>query len=199
MNFGSLGKLFAYSILLLIVFLTERSYNKKLFNYSLEIIPRLMRYTPTFLQYYFSVVSFICSKYILIPLIVFIYSFCSLKISFIMSNLLLASFHFVNILKMVYADPRPFMVTDSFTPKHCYGDFGNPSGETVYAFSFYLYMFLLFYRENVRGKQLLIRILYWTAIMILLISIPISRIIDGIHSLNQIFVESSIRVGQYII
>jgi len=87
---------------------------------------------------------------------------------------------------MVYADPRPFMVTDSFIPKHCYGDFGNPSGETVYAFSFYQYMFLLFYREYIRGKQLFYRILFLIGIIILLFSIPISRMIDGIHSLNQI-------------
>lgn len=44
--------------------------------------------------------------------------------------------------KLVYADPRPFMITDKIKPIGCYSEYGNPSGHSWASMTFPIILFL---------------------------------------------------------
>ena len=48
----------------------------------------------------------------------------------------------MNITKMGYHEPRPFMVSDSIKVYGCSAEYGNPSGHSLFAAAFNLFFFL---------------------------------------------------------
>jgi membrane-associated phospholipid phosphatase len=89
--------------------------------------------------------------------------------------------------KLVYADPRPFMITDKIKPIGCYSEYGNPSGHSWASMTFPIVLFLdQFHGKDQTSKSWfayiisLILGIYWA------ITIPFTRYLLGVHSLDQI-------------
>jgi membrane-associated phospholipid phosphatase len=60
-----------------------------------------------------------------------------------------------NVLKMYHHSPRPFWVNEQITPDSCYTQFGNPSGHSIFAafFAMYLYYWMFHYKAPSFSEQ----------------------------------------------
>lgn len=102
-------------------------------------------------------------------------------------------FSLVGFMKIIYARPRPFMITSEITPLQCSKSFGNPSGHSHNAAFFTLVLFLdIFHGRTLPFKTkpaFFNRFEYCVGLCIMLfcmITIPTSRFVLGAHSLDQI-------------
>ena len=191
-------------ILLLLCFviticLTERLYNKPLFQYSLDFIINLQNSTPSFLMMFLRIVTYSCYLEVIFPLIIIIFNFCSLQSTFLLFNVLFVSTLVTNLMKLIYADPRPFWVKTNISVFKCEIDYGNPSGHAVCAFSFYMTLFQFIYDKYLNNKQLLYKISYWITVLSFLLLILISRLAVGVHSINQVFYGTLVGFAIYVI
>ena len=94
---------------------------------------------------------------------------------------------FVDYPKLVLADPRPYMIEQDIKPLHCSDSFGKPSGHsTAAAISFAIFL------DTFHGKDTKVSVrpvFYYLALVFTIfwyISIPYSRFLMGVHSLDQI-------------
>ena len=98
----------------------------------------------------------------------------------------------ISYFKLSYHDPRPYIVAPWITPYKCSKGFGNPSGHSSAASLIAVTLFLdvfhgskvgnsivRFYSKWTYGTYLFLSV-YWSA------SIPYSRFLMGVHSLDQI-------------
>lgn len=112
---------------------------------------------------------------------------------------------FLGEFKMLYHDPRPYMVETSIKPVYCSREFGNPSGHSLAAALFSIVVFLDLYhaspiRSDLQGKPRTLfanwfvyfvsglLLLYWAA------SIPYTRYVMGLHSADQLVYGSTLGV-----
>ena len=176
------------------VALTERLYNKSLFQYSLDYIINLQNSTPGFFITFLNVVSYSCNFEVIFPIIIIIFNFCSLKITFLLFNVLFLSLFVTGIMKLVFLDARPFWINANITFFKSEVDYGNPSGHSMFAFSFYLILFQIIYDKYVNDKDLLYKISYWISVISFLFLIAFSRLAGGVHSINQVLFGSLVGV-----
>ncbi|KAL4506888.1 hypothetical protein ABPG72_001309 [Tetrahymena utriculariae] len=86
-----------------------------------------------------------------------------------------------NLLKLIYNDPRPYMVYDQIQGKECSAEYGNPSGHAM------LNLFAAIYGISSLGNQFHKK--YWWACIIygiFLVWVGFTRIILGVHGVNQV-------------
>eukprot|EP00356_Strombidium_inclinatum_P011479 CAMPEP_0170480330 /NCGR_PEP_ID=MMETSP0208-20121228/1212_1 /TAXON_ID=197538 /ORGANISM="Strombidium inclinatum, Strain S3" /LENGTH=154 /DNA_ID=CAMNT_0010752861 /DNA_START=310 /DNA_END=771 /DNA_ORIENTATION=+ len=107
----------------------------------------------------------------------------------------------MSYLKLAYHDPRPYMFSPNIEPISCSTGFGNPSGHSSASAVIALTLFLdtfhgythksaisqKFYTSAAYYGWMLVG-LYWAA------SIPFTRYLMGVHSLNQIVYGSSLGI-----
>ena len=109
---------------------------------------------------------------------------------------------FVPIIKMIYSTPRPYLVNPDITPYKCALCYANPSGHsfasTMAGFTIFLDLFhstptqssknLAQYSEVSASlyKFCLFLAIFWV------LSMPTSRYIGGMHTLNQILFGSTL-------
>ena len=91
----------------------------------------------------------------------------------------------MNITKMAYHEPRPFMVTDQIKAYGCSAEYGNPSGHSLFAAAFNFFFFLDLCHGGTRRSPLVYYSLLTTA-CVLTILIGFARFYVGVHTLNQI-------------
>jgi membrane-associated phospholipid phosphatase len=109
------------------------------------------------------------------------------------------------ILKLSYANPRPYMLDSNIIPESCAKAFGNPSGHSAAASCIAVALFLDVFHgttQNLDKKYkpyfyskmtyfaCLLFALYWA------VSLPFSRYLIGVHSLDQIVEGSMIGLWQ---
>jgi membrane-associated phospholipid phosphatase len=98
----------------------------------------------------------------------------------------------MNITKMAYHEPRPFMVTDKITVYGCSGEYGNPSGHSLFAAAFNIFFFLDLFHSNCDQPDfstLKAKLIYAGALFLaisLTFLIGFARFYVGVHTLNQI-------------
>jgi len=59
----------------------------------------------------------------------------------------------MNITKMAYHEPRPFMFSALITPYGCSSEYGNPSGHSIFAASFNFFLYLDVFHSGEREKK----------------------------------------------
>ncbi len=119
--------------------------------------------------------------------IIFIsYNFFNIyRTGFLLFNLLLCSC-LVGILKMFYANPRPYFESLEILSVSEEGGWGNPSGHSLTAVSFILSFWKIsFQMKNLKEKENFKKFCLYASLL-LIFSILISRLLIGAHSLNQI-------------
>ena len=182
-------KIIILLVLAVLVIITEKFYHKILFDLSLNLIHELQKNTPKIIIEYFYIVGLSCERIFIIFLLVGIFNICNFKLMVFLTNLIFTAFFVTNLTKMSYKTPRPYMVTNTITPLNCSTDFGNPSNNATYAFSFYISIFQLFY-SYLNLRNFFFKFIYWVAISILLFSIAFSNLINGLEALNEIIFGS---------
>jgi len=105
---------------------------------------------------------------------------------------------FISYFKLAYHDPRPYMIQSTITPEKCSSGFGNPSGHSHASSLFAVALFLDVFHGAQIGKSIerffsktvyffcLGLAIFWAA------SIPYSRFVMGVHSLDQIIFGSTL-------
>ena len=98
----------------------------------------------------------------------------------------------MGILKLIYADPRPYMVDNSIRAYKCVKEYGNPSGHSSGASALVITLFL----DTFHGKTMIVKnttfysnFTYYAILVIFTIygiAMPYTRFLMGIHSLDQV-------------
>jgi membrane-associated phospholipid phosphatase len=100
----------------------------------------------------------------------------------------------VGVFKHLYAQPRPFWVSENINPQKCRKDFGNPSGHCMTASFFWLTVYLHKYHEvgaikkfnSVFCTEYIIKMMLTVGMVLFFIFLAISRVFLGEHSYNQV-------------
>jgi len=98
----------------------------------------------------------------------------------------------VGILKQLYAEPRPFWVSEDIHPQKCRKDFGSPSGHSMTACFFWMTLYLHKYHEvGVKSRinsifctAYIIKMGLTVAMILFFIFLALSRVFLGEHSYN---------------
>lgn len=174
-------------------FILEFFYRKPLFENSVEIAKAVqdkMFSSTTFFKYwaYLGVIEFFIS---IIFFIFFPISYC---FTFFLNMIL--SVHLCSFAKLVYSQGRPFLL-DKIVYITCEPGYGNPSGHSFQFTSNLLAFVQMFIDLFKLSKKYSIIIYIISAILIL--SINFSRIILGVHSLNQVIFGDTLGFTVYFI
>jgi len=181
-------------ILSLIGFIFEFFYREPLFNFSLEFEKKWQEKATEETIDTFKFLTKIGGEYLMVVPILIVFCFFTLIKStvYIIGFLFCLQFH--SMMKIWYGNKRPFWEENSLYKGLCEGGFGNPSGHSIITTFLYLSLFI-YYKETKRLKKryiILIIILlfcfFWIIMMIL------SRIILGMHSVNQVIYGSTLGV-----
>ena len=105
---------------------------------------------------------------------------------------------FMNIGKMVYHEPRPYMTSLPITPLGCSPEYGNPSGHQLYSSAFFTFMFLDIFHGEYRYGQVSKTAYYlsYAGTLFVIFMMGFSRLYTGLHTLNQIIY--GIQVGMWL-
>jgi undecaprenyl-diphosphatase len=171
---------------LVAIVVSEMFYRQPLFTKSLTVEPNLQSRASSgeinFWQFY---TDFALASCLAVPIV----------IAFLMPEQRTRCFYYVscftlimvvmNVTKLSYADPRPFWVGQNVIAYGCDSSFGNPSGHTESSTGVALYLWLDYiatYPEHAVWKK---------ALLLLLaigfgVSVAFSRLILGVHSIDQV-------------
>ena len=56
----------------------------------------------------------------------------------------------MNATKMAYSEPRLFWVVKDIIPDECTAEYGNPSGHTLFAIGYPMFLYLDFFEDKKR-------------------------------------------------
>jgi hypothetical protein len=96
--------------------------------------------------------------------------------------------YFINILKIIYGNKRPFwdIENKNLLKYRCDGGYGNPSGHSFISTYVYLsYYYVLSKTKLIKNKKFLKNIFLGFSLLLILL-IMISRVYLGLHTINQI-------------
>ena len=106
----------------------------------------------------------------------------------------------VSYFKLFYNHPRPYMIDGNIKPISCSKSFGNPSGHSCSASLFAIVVFCDVFHGSQMGQKPSKFYSWYTYISVLLFmlfwagSIPYTRFVMGVHSLDQIIYGSCLGV-----
>lgn len=99
----------------------------------------------------------------------------------------------IGLLKQFYHEPRPYMIAPYIKTAHCSKEFGNPSGHCSASYILIAHFLDKFHGSENKfvGKRVQSSIAYFLTLGCLIIwltIIPYSRILDGVHSIDQVVI-----------
>ena len=183
-------------ILLPIIIISELFYRKQLFSFSLKFELQLKKYLSDFSLNFFRFITKGGAEYFIsLSIIYLFFNFSLIQIFVLLFGLVLSVF-IQSLMKIIYGDNRPFLENQKLYNGICDGGFGNPSGHALVCC--YSYLILLNYINNKYFKEnKLLKILLSILFLISLLLVIISRIILGLHSINQVIYGSSLGIWIY--
>ena len=184
------------SILLFLIlsFTSEFIYRDSLFSYSLELEEKLQNITPNGIIIFFKIITKVGGEYFIAFPVGFVLCFFSLIKSSIYISGLLFVFQFHSMMKIWYGNKRPFWIKGKLYKDICDGGFGNPSGHSITTTYIYLTLFIYLKESKFLRKRFYAQIIIFILFLFWIISIIFSRIILGLHSLNQIIYGSTLGI-----
>ena len=197
-------KLLFILLYFILIISLERLYNKKLFNNSLEIIPKFQKSNKSF-DSFWKFMTFFGTKPGIGIIYIILFLFIPLNKVFALTFLLLFTGYADHTLKLVYLQERPIWVNDEINTENLHScGYGNPSGHSLTSTCIYLSIWYIIndiIDSKVINKKIGITLKYATLIFDILIFslIMISRLYLGVHSLNQIFFGCSIGLGIFLL
>ena len=181
-------------VLSLIAFIVEFFYRKPLFNYSLDFEKNWQEKASKATISMFKFFTKIGGEYLMaVPVIIVICFFTLIK-SYVYLTGFVFCLQFHSMMKIWYGNKRPFWEEQSLYKGICDGGFGNPSGHSIT--TAYLYLTLcLYYKQTKRlEKNYIILIIILIFCLFWMLMIILSRLILGMHSVNQVIYGSSLGV-----
>ena len=186
-------KLVFIIIFFMVGYSLEFIYRKPLYDNSVEIAKSVqgsLSWSTTFFKYY----AYIGVIEFYLAIIFFIFFPINYCFTFFLN--LVISVHLCSFAKLIYSQGRPFLL-DKSVYVTCESGYGNPSGHSFQFTSNLLafaQMFIDFFKLN---KKYCIIIYIICAILIL--SINLSRIVLGVHSINQVIFGDTLGFTVYFV
>ena len=186
---------------------SQAIYKKSFLDYTLSAngIEHVQKITPQAWIKFFTFQTTLGGGKELITLVFIGFVWCTRSKFFYFLAILTLDKVIVSYYKLIYNNPRPYMVDDNIYSYTCSTSFGNPSGHSsassVFAVCLMLEIFhghsydpfpTKFY-SKVAYVITFILLLYWA------ISIPYTRYLLGAHSLNQVVYGSTLGIWEGIV
>lgn len=174
---------FMISIMILEIFIRE-----SVFNLSVEFITYIHKTFKDKALYDFAVfLSSLIKDKILIILFIVIYNYANIlkSLAFITA---VGSHNVINeYLKMIYQSPRPYWMGSDINLLECDYTYGNPSGHSFASIVVFMITYKVLFSHNKSLKSLkYLKIFFLILLFCLSILIACSRVVLGVHSINQI-------------
>ena len=181
-------------VLTFVIFIIEFFYRKPLFNYSLDFEKNWQEKATKGTIKMFKFFTKIGGEYLMVvPVIIVLWFFTLIK-SYVYLTGFVFCLQFHSMMKIWYGNKRPFWEDESLYKGYCDGGFGNPSGHSFVTSFLYLSLFIYYSQTKaLKNKYIIITLilllcLFWTLMIIL------SRLILGMHSVNQVIYGSCLGV-----
>jgi undecaprenyl-diphosphatase len=176
-----------FFILLIILIVSEAFWRRPLFDKTIEIVPDFQKSANNSTINFFKVISDFGTEAVIIPILALTMIFFHINVSFSMLFVVLYSSYYTNLLKIIYGEERPFWMSQDFIVFSCEGGYGNPSGHSYSSTAIYLSLWYILTRKTkLKEKHIIFSIIIGIILFGLVISILISRVFLGVHSINQV-------------
>ena len=179
-------------ILSIITIISEIIYRNELFEFSLDFVEDWQENSPKQIINFFKIITKFGGEYLMPIPIIFIFCFFSLIESSVYIFGLIFVLHFHSMMKIWYGNIRPFWENKDLFQEICDGGFGNPSGHSITSTYLYLMLFIYLSQTKLLYKRYIIQILLFLLLLALIILIILSRLILGMHSINQVIYGSTL-------
>lgn len=179
-------------ILSIITIISEIIYRDALFEFSLDFEEEWQENSPKQIISFFKIITKFGGEYLMAMPILFILCFFSLIESSIYIFGLIFVLHFHSMMKIWYGDIRPFWKNKGLFQDICDGGFGNPSGHSISSTYLYLMLFIYLSQTKLLYKRYIIQTLLFLLLLTWIVLIILSRLILGIHSINQVIYGSTL-------
>ena len=179
-------------IISIILFIIEFFYRDPLFQYSLDFEKNWQENATKETITTFKIFTKIGGEYLMaVPIIIVLWFFTLIKsYVYLMGFIFCLQFH--SMMKIWYGNKRPFWQDPSLYKGICDGGFGNPSGHSITTSFLYLSLFFYYTQAKVTRDKYKILIIILLFCLFWIVMILLSRIILGMHSVNQIIYGTSL-------
>jgi membrane-associated phospholipid phosphatase len=180
-------KLVFFISILLLIGLIQYMTSDYLENISIPLIKFLQK--DSYLVKSMELVSYIGSKNVKFILMITIFSTCNIYHTFVYTFVCYFSMFICAWLKLIWQQERPYWISDEIIPFECEPGFGYPSNHVLTTVVSFMILFeILFQHFNIES-YVNSKIFYWVGISVtflLCASIGLGRIVQGVHSLDQV-------------
>ena len=184
---------------LLLVIIMELIYKNSIFKYSLTYEQNLQNSLPKFLIEFFKIVS-ICGDGAFIVLgLILIWCYFTLIKTILISVGLIYIVYFHDLLKLIHNDPRPFWQNTILFQEECETSYGNPSGHSLISFYFYLSLSYYLCQINYIKSNIKFKLSVYGIALFISALTAFSRIVLGVHSLDQVLYGSFLGIFAFLI
>jgi len=192
---------FVFFFYFLFIFLVEVLYRNYLYSISINIISDIQLTHEENFKILYPISKILSDLGNIIPfgfITIFFYCFCNIyKTLTLIASLFLSSL-FTGMLKMIYMNPRPYFEDNTIKPVDSEAGWGNPSGHAMFTVAFYLTFWKICFQNKDLNQKTIEKYLSLVFIIILMVSIIISRLILAAHTINQLLYGASIGIGIYL-
>lgn len=181
------------------IIISENFYRNALFEYSLTFEKKWQNSSSDFIIKLFIVITKVGGEYLMaLPVGIIIIFFSLVKSVFFLLGMIFC-LHFHSLMKIWYGSKRPFWVDPELYQGICDGGFGNPSGHSMTTTFIYLALFLLLTEKKIVKKSKTLKIILFMICIVWTILIILSRLILGVHSVNQVIYGSLLGLFLFLI
>ena len=171
-------------------FILEFFIRQPLFDYSLTFEEKWQNNTSNSTFFFFQIITKVGGEYLMAAPVAAVFCFFPMiKSSFFIAGLIFV-LHFHSLMKIWYGNTRPFWEKESLFRQICDGGFGNPSGHSTSSVYLYLTLFIYIRETKTLEKKYFFQIILFLMFLTFIILIILSRLILGIHSINQVIYGS---------
>lgn len=196
---SSKNTIIKYILLLLYVIVAvvgEFFYRNPLFEQSIDFEMSWKTNAWEFTKIFYNIITNLGGEYCLIIYLIVIYFFFPLTKSFCFIVGVIVCNFIDNIMKLWFHNPRPFWKEEQLF-SNCDGGFGNPSGHSFTSTFTYLGVFKLISQTQIVSKHTWLQMTLFLFCVLMIIGIVLSRVILGMHSLNQVIYGCSLGLAVY--
>ena len=167
----------------------EFAYRKPLFDKSIELRERLEPNITSGGKGVFQALSIWGDGIPYFVIYIFVFNWEDRPRSFYYVLFLTTCLWIMNLTKLAYHEPRPYMYSEKIQPIGCSPEYGNPSGHSIFAAAFNFFIFFDFFHAKENQPKRHFRLYYsiWLFIAVVLtLLIGFARFYVGVHTLNQV-------------
>ena len=189
-------------IFLPIIIITELFYRKPLFNKSLtaeeDLQDSIGGKNSTGVKFFKFYTDF-AGMYITVICLIIVYWFFTIIETFVHIFGLIFAIYLHAVMKIWYISRRPFWEKNTLYMGVCDGGFGNPSGHSFIALFGYLTFLSYVLRNKYIKDKIIIKIILGIIFVIWTVLVPFSRVVLGVHSINQIVYGALLGIWLFLV